>query len=220
MRTSAALRGKRRGRPTSLLGATPFASNPLGLEPQAACEWAAANPGRKLDVEGATTTRPRPDPGPYNSACNPPAGAPATAPAPADADLPAPAAAAAAAAPANDWSDEVVFYEGSGSNIELVLSILLSATLIYAPLTLASVGRRLWITIKVAVDAGRGGRLGGRFRGQRGRFCGRIWSQALRSIGTALNRHSNGWGSSHPLRSASIPGPAALRSVTAPLPTP
>ncbi|KIZ04899.1 hypothetical protein MNEG_3056 [Monoraphidium neglectum] len=76
-------------------------------------------------------------------------GAPATAPAPADADLPAPAAAAAAAAPANDWSDEVVFYEGSGSNIELVLSILLSATLIYAPLTLASVGRRLWITIKV-----------------------------------------------------------------------
>jgi hypothetical protein len=29
--------------------------------------------------------------------------------------------------------------------VELVLSILLSTTLIFAPLTLASIGRRLWI---------------------------------------------------------------------------
>ncbi|GFH17547.1 ribonuclease P [Haematococcus lacustris] len=42
--------------------------------------------------------------------------------------------------------EEVTFYEGSGAaNAELVLSCLLGLTLVYAPLTIASIGRRLWI---------------------------------------------------------------------------
>lgn len=44
---------------------------------------------------------------------------------------------------------EEVFFEGNGgSNVELALSIVLSATLIYAPLTIASIGRRAWISYK------------------------------------------------------------------------
>lgn len=38
-------------------------------------------------------------------------------------------------------TDEIVFYEGSGSNAELLISLLLGATLVYLPLTLASLGR-------------------------------------------------------------------------------
>lgn len=40
---------------------------------------------------------------------------------------------------------EEVFFEGSGANAELALSLVLATTLIYAPLTIASIGRRLWI---------------------------------------------------------------------------
>jgi len=43
---------------------------------------------------------------------------------------------------------ETVCYEGNGSDAELIISILLGFTLIYLPLTLASVGRRLWISYK------------------------------------------------------------------------
>jgi hypothetical protein len=57
----------------------------------------------------------------------------------------APEDAAAAAPPAADDEEEVVFYEGSGSNLELGLSLALGITLIYLPLTLASVGRKLWV---------------------------------------------------------------------------
>lgn len=52
------------------------------------------------------------------------------------------------ATPLEAGEDEEVYYEGSGAVGELVLSVLLGATLIYLPLTLASVGRRLWITYK------------------------------------------------------------------------
>ena len=44
---------------------------------------------------------------------------------------------------------EEVFYEGhGGSSLELALSLALTATLIFAPLTIASLGRRLWIKYK------------------------------------------------------------------------
>jgi hypothetical protein len=38
-----------------------------------------------------------------------------------------------------------LFYEGSGSNAELILSLILAATLVYIPITIAIVGKRLWI---------------------------------------------------------------------------
>lgn len=41
-----------------------------------------------------------------------------------------------------------MFYEGSGSNAELGISLVLGATLVYLPLTLAAIGRRLWISYK------------------------------------------------------------------------
>ena len=44
--------------------------------------------------------------------------------------------------------DEQVFYQGSGSNAELLISLLLGTTLIYLPLTMASIGRRLWVSYK------------------------------------------------------------------------
>ena len=45
--------------------------------------------------------------------------------------------------------EEVVFYEGhGGSGIEMAISLALTATLIFAPLTIASLGRRLWIKYK------------------------------------------------------------------------
>lgn len=42
-------------------------------------------------------------------------------------------------------TDGQVYYEGNGSAVELALSLLLGLTLVYAPLTMASIGRRLWI---------------------------------------------------------------------------
>jgi hypothetical protein len=51
-------------------------------------------------------------------------------------------------AAAGQEEPEVTFYEGSGSNIELALSLLLGASLLFLPLTIASVGRRLWIKYK------------------------------------------------------------------------
>lgn len=60
----------------------------------------------------------------------------------------APDAEGAPAAPAADAAPETVFYEGSGSNADLVVSLLLGATLVYLPLTMAVVGRRLWISYK------------------------------------------------------------------------
>jgi hypothetical protein len=42
-----------------------------------------------------------------------------------------------------------VFIEGHlGSNVELFISLALAATLIFAPLTIASIGRRLWLNYK------------------------------------------------------------------------
>jgi len=45
-------------------------------------------------------------------------------------------------------SEETIFYEGNGSNAELALSLLLGATLVYLPLSMASLGRRLWMNYK------------------------------------------------------------------------
>mmetsp|Transcript_14414 Transcript_14414/g.31177 ORF Transcript_14414/g.31177 Transcript_14414/m.31177 type:complete len:193 (-) Transcript_14414:700-1278(-) len=50
---------------------------------------------------------------------------------------------------AEDTTPETVFFEGhGGSNVELAISLALAATLIYAPLTLQSVGRRAWLKYK------------------------------------------------------------------------
>jgi hypothetical protein len=57
---------------------------------------------------------------------------------------PAPAPASAATDPAT----ETIFYEGNGSDVETILSVLLGATLVYLPLTMASLGRRLWMKYK------------------------------------------------------------------------
>ena len=50
----------------------------------------------------------------------------------------------------SDYTDpeETIFYEGNGSDAELALSVLLGATLVYLPLTMASIGRRLWMNYK------------------------------------------------------------------------
>lgn len=40
---------------------------------------------------------------------------------------------------------EETYYEGNGAAAELIVSLVLGLTLIYAPLTMASIGRRLWI---------------------------------------------------------------------------
>ncbi|PRW45014.1 leukotriene A-4 hydrolase isoform X1 isoform B [Chlorella sorokiniana] len=49
---------------------------------------------------------------------------------------------------AADAAPETVFYEGSGAPAELALSLLLGIFVITLPLTIASVGRRLWIKYK------------------------------------------------------------------------
>ncbi|GIM00679.1 hypothetical protein Vretimale_5620 [Volvox reticuliferus] len=69
----------------------------------------------------------------------------AAAAAPATAEIPSASTSSDAAA---DATPEVVFYEGPGSNAELILSLVLLPTLIYAPLSIASIGRRLWISFK------------------------------------------------------------------------
>jgi hypothetical protein len=47
------------------------------------------------------------------------------------------------------WPSLQVFYEGhGGSSVELALSLALTATLIFAPLTMASIGRRFWLKYK------------------------------------------------------------------------
>uniref|UniRef100_A0A383WHG8 YdbS-like PH domain-containing protein n=1 Tax=Tetradesmus obliquus TaxID=3088 RepID=A0A383WHG8_TETOB len=57
----------------------------------------------------------------------------------------APARTSRGPAAVNDSIPEELFYEGSGSNAELVLSLILAATLVYIPITIAIVGKRLWI---------------------------------------------------------------------------
>ena len=47
-------------------------------------------------------------------------------------------------------TEEVVFYEGSGSNAELLISLLLGTTLVYLPLTLASLGRWGSLTLMIS----------------------------------------------------------------------
>jgi hypothetical protein len=48
-------------------------------------------------------------------------------------------------AAANDAVPEQLFYEGSASNAELLINLLLAFTLVYIPITIAVVGKRLWI---------------------------------------------------------------------------
>jgi hypothetical protein len=43
-----------------------------------------------------------------------------------------------------------LFYEGSGSNAELILNLILAATLVYIPITIAIIGKRLWIKYRSA----------------------------------------------------------------------
>jgi hypothetical protein len=43
-----------------------------------------------------------------------------------------------------------LFYEGSASNAELILSLILAATLVYIPITIAIVGKRLWFKYRSA----------------------------------------------------------------------
>jgi hypothetical protein len=52
--------------------------------------------------------------------------------------------------------DEQLFFEGNGSsNVELALSVLLGvATLLYMPLTIASLGRRAWFKVSVHMPCG------------------------------------------------------------------
>jgi hypothetical protein len=45
----------------------------------------------------------------------------------------------------NDSIPEQLFYEGSASNAELLINLLLAFTLVYIPITIAVVGKRLWI---------------------------------------------------------------------------
>ena len=48
---------------------------------------------------------------------------------------------------------EEVFLEGhGGSSVELALSLALAATLIFAPLTIASIGRRFWLKYRSVED--------------------------------------------------------------------
>lgn len=58
-----------------------------------------------------------------------------------------PTSAAVATQPVDDVPEEV-FYEGSGSRAELLISLLLLPTLIYAPLSMVSIGRFLWIKMR------------------------------------------------------------------------
>lgn len=48
----------------------------------------------------------------------------------------------------NDSVPEQVFYEGSASNAEVLINLLLAFTLVYIPITIAVVGKRLWITYR------------------------------------------------------------------------
>ncbi|PNH11106.1 hypothetical protein TSOC_002090 [Tetrabaena socialis] len=43
---------------------------------------------------------------------------------------------------------ETIFYEGPGSNAELILSLLLIPTLVYAPLSITAIGRRVWVSFR------------------------------------------------------------------------
>ena len=52
-----------------------------------------------------------------------------------------------------------MFYEGSGSNAELVLSLILAATLVYNTITIAIVGKRLWIKYRSAAVSNQAVRL-------------------------------------------------------------
>lgn len=41
-----------------------------------------------------------------------------------------------------------MFYEGSATNAEVLINLLLAFTLVYIPITIAVVGKRLWITYR------------------------------------------------------------------------
>mmetsp|Transcript_18013 Transcript_18013/g.58821 ORF Transcript_18013/g.58821 Transcript_18013/m.58821 type:complete len:228 (-) Transcript_18013:53-736(-) len=58
-------------------------------------------------------------------------------------------AVAAAAAPVTDFSDEEVYFEGPPAAGDLALNIALAITVLWLPLTLASVGRYAWLKYKI-----------------------------------------------------------------------
>lgn len=65
------------------------------------------------------------------------------------ASAPAPSTASSKATPAVlDDPQETTFYEGSGAPAELAISLLLGLLIIPIPLTIASIGRRLWISYR------------------------------------------------------------------------
>ena len=68
--------------------------------------------------------------------------------APAEENSPRPTETTTVAAPVIDTEPEVVFYEGSGSNAELAVSLGLAITIFYLPLTMSTIGRRLWMNYR------------------------------------------------------------------------
>eukprot|EP00775_Hariotina_reticulata_P012678 gene12678-12807_t len=76
------------------------------------------------------------------------AGASTSAETPATPGAPPPKNSTSSPAAVNDSIPEQLYYEGSASNAELVISLLLAATLVYIPITIAVVGKRLWIKYK------------------------------------------------------------------------
>lgn len=69
------------------------------------------------------------------------------------ADKPPPAAQPPAldigAKPVVDWGSETVFFDAPPSRGDLVVNVLLGATLLWLPLSIAAVGRGLWVRYKV-----------------------------------------------------------------------
>jgi len=47
-----------------------------------------------------------------------------------------------------DWAGETVFYEGPPSRGDLAVNVALAATVLWIPLTLAAVGRAIWVKYK------------------------------------------------------------------------
>ena len=52
-----------------------------------------------------------------------------------------------------DWGDEVIMFEGPPARGEVVANLAMSWTIVWAPLTIAAIGRALWVNYKVRLLA-------------------------------------------------------------------
>jgi hypothetical protein len=117
------------------------------VPPSGAVRGISSTSSTSSALEGLRRATPPCPPRRHANAAAPPASAPSR-PRAAAPDAPE-AAPAPAPGPSADDEPETVFYESAGAPAQLAFQVLLGASIIYLPLTIAALGRYAWTKIRI-----------------------------------------------------------------------